>query len=334
MPSSRATTTFCWLPPDSVPAFTRIDGVRTSNSVTHSCARSRIASSSRTRPRENGRVLIVVEDDVVGDRERQDQRRTDDDRRGRSRRPASCRSRGDADGHVLVAERHAAGRLAPQPHDRLDQLVLAVAGDAGDSEDLAGANLEADAVDDLVPTVIGDPEVLGLEHDVRPACSSPRSTVSWTSRPTISSARSSSFVSDGMREPTTFPRRMTVMRSAISRTSYSLWLMKMTDVPSSFVSWRRTAKISRVSCGVSTAVGSSRTRMRRAAIERLEDLDALLPAHRQRADLRVGVDLEAELLAELPDASRARRADRGRSGWPSARRRGGCSRRPSGPGRA
>ena len=40
----------------------------------------------------------------------------------------------------------------------------------------------------------------------------------------------------------------------------------------------------------------------RAAVERLEDLDALLPTDGQRADLGVGVDLEPELLAELPDA--------------------------------
>ena len=37
------------------------------------------------------------------------------------------------------------------------------------------------------------------------------------------------------------------------------------------------------------------------AVERLEDLDALLPADRQRADLGLGVDLEPELPAELDD---------------------------------
>ena len=52
-----------------------------------------------------------------------------------------------------------------------------------------------------------------------PGWLSPRSTVSSTSRPTISAARSSSFVSDGIRVPTTRPRRRTVMRSATSRTS-------------------------------------------------------------------------------------------------------------------
>ena len=39
----------------------------------------------------------------------------------------------------------------------------------------------------------------------------------------------------------------------------------------------------------------------RLAVERLEDLDALLLADRQAADLGVGVDLEAELLGRAPD---------------------------------
>ena len=59
--------------------------------------------------------------------------------------------------------------------------------------------------------------------------------------------------------PTTLPRRMTVIVSAISRTSYSLWLMKTMLVPSD-ARRRKTWKISAVSCGVSTAVGSSRIR--------------------------------------------------------------------------
>jgi hypothetical protein len=63
-----------------------------------------------------------------------------------------------------------------------------------------------------------------------------------TPRPTISSASSSSFVSAGFRVPTTLPRRMTVIRSAISRTSYSLWLMKMMLCLSREA--RRTSKIS------------------------------------------------------------------------------------------
>ena len=65
----------------------------------------------------------------------------------------------------------------------------------------------------------------------------------------------------------------------------------------------------------------------RIAIERLEDLDPLLPADRQRADLGVGIDLEAEALAELDDPPARPPCGRGRSGWPSSPRRAGCSRR-------
>src|SRR5213593_2493894 len=96
---------------------------------------------------------------------------------------------------------------------------------------------------------------------ISPGCDRPRSTRRFTARPTMSSASSFSFVSLGLRLPTTLPRRITVIRSAISSTSSSLWLMKITLAPSDR-SRRKTSKISRVSCGVSTAVGSSSTRIR------------------------------------------------------------------------
>ena len=57
------------------------------------------------------------------------------------------------------------------------------------------------------------------------------------------------------------PRRSTVTRSAISSTSPSLWLMNTIATPSSR-SARSTWNSSPVSCAVSTAVGSSSTRMR------------------------------------------------------------------------
>ena len=51
-----------------------------------------------------------------------------------------------------------------QPDDRLDELVLAVAGDAGDAEDLARPDLEVDAVDDLLPAVVLDGQALDRER--------------------------------------------------------------------------------------------------------------------------------------------------------------------------
>src|SRR4029453_2513388 len=68
--------------------------------------------------------------------------------------------------HVLAGERDpAAGRLA-EAGEGLDELVLAVPGDAGDTEDLARANLEVDPPDDLMASVVVDPEALDLERHV------------------------------------------------------------------------------------------------------------------------------------------------------------------------
>jgi len=52
--NSRATMTFCWFPPESVPAEVQMDGVRTSNSFTRSAAVVAIASRSIDRPCANG----------------------------------------------------------------------------------------------------------------------------------------------------------------------------------------------------------------------------------------------------------------------------------------
>ncbi len=82
----------------------------------------------------------------------------------------------------------------------------------------------------------------------------------FTFRPTIIAASSLRFVSAGFAAPTTFPRRRTVMVSATSRTSLSLCVMKMIEVPA-LARDRMISKSSSSSCGVSTAVGSSRMRM-------------------------------------------------------------------------
>ena len=92
------------------------------------------------------------------------------------------------------------------------------------------------------------------------------------------------------------------MRWAISSTSFSLWLMKITDMPSRSVP--RISKSSPASCGVSTAVGSSRMRTR-SAIERLEDLDPLLLADADVLDARLRVDREAEAVRQLLTRSSA-----------------------------
>ncbi len=94
-------------------------------------------------------------------------------------------------------------------------------------------------------------------NDAEPSFGASFCTVSDTSWPTMSVA-SSSFEAVGSAVPTTLPRRMTVMRSLTWRTSRSLCEMKTIEVPC----WRSSSMMrmsSSVSCGVSTAVGSSST---------------------------------------------------------------------------
>ena len=88
------------------------------------------------------------------------------------------------------------------------------------------------------------------------------------------------------------------MRSAISSTSFSLWLMKMIDFPSAL----------QAADDLEQLAGLLRRQHRRrlvededvgAAEERLQDLDPLLLPDRDRADERGRVDDEPELLRQL-----------------------------------
>ena len=99
------------------------------------------------------------------------------------------------------------------------------------------------------------------------------------------------------------------MLSATSRTSLSLWVMKMIVVPVA-VSDRMIPNSSSVSCGRQHGARLVEDEDVALAVERLEDLDALADADRQALDLRVRVDLELVLLRQLDDPLRARPPDR------------------------
>ena len=81
-----------------------------------------------------------------------------------------------------------------------------------------------------------------------------------TSRPTIRRARSRVVVVAHSIVLTVFPARKTVMRSATAITSSSLCEMKITVRPSATM-LRKTTNSASASCGVRTAVGSSRMRI-------------------------------------------------------------------------
>ena len=89
-----------------------------------------------------------------------------------------------------------------------------------------------------------------------PGCAGPMSGRA-ISAPTISSASAWRSVSAVARSPTSRPARSTRTRSLTAMTSPSLWEMKMIASPRA-TSRRRVAKSASDSCGVSTAVGSSR----------------------------------------------------------------------------
>ena len=125
-----------------------------------------------------------------------------------------------------------------------------------------------------------------------------------SSAPTMSSASWRALTDVGSTVSTVVPRRITVIASATESTSSSLCEMNRTVRPSDLSS-RRLSKSSSTSCGTSTAVGSSRMMMLGAAVEDLEDLDALARADAEVGDEGVGVDVEAVVVGDLADLARA-----------------------------
>ena len=105
--------------------------------------------------------------------------------------------------------------------------------------------------------------------------------------------------------PVFFPCRSTAIRSEKASTSRSLWEMKMTESPFSTIERTEANSVS-ASCGVSTAVGSSSTRMH-VAIECLEDLHPLPLAHREVAHLAVERGVEAGMGHQRFELGRAAR---------------------------
>ncbi len=66
--------------------------------------------------------------------------------------------------HILSGNRHAAVVRLAQARDRVDQLGLAVAVDACDGDDLAGANVQRHPTHLLDPPVVEDTEVIDGEQ--------------------------------------------------------------------------------------------------------------------------------------------------------------------------
>ena len=225
--------------------------------------------------------------------------------RGCGRRRSRRASRGDAFVMSRPSTRIVAARAARRmPAMRLDQLGLPVAVDAGDADDLARAHVAARGRARRrgrgrrarAGPATCEHRVLGRgRRRARPAAA-PRG-------PTISSARPC-FVA-----PLAVDRRDLLAApqhgDAVGDRQHLVELVRDDDDRGAARPAARAAprRARCASCGVSTAVGSSRISTLRVAVERLEDLDALL----------------------LPDAdvldAGVRRARRGRSLRESSRTR-------------
>ena len=140
-----------------------------------------------------------------------------------------------------------------------------------------------------------------------PGLAGPLGTISSTSRPTIRLASSWRVAALGSAAPATRPRRRTTTSSATSRTSLSLWVMKMIVVPVA-VRDRMIPNSSSVSNGREHGAGLVEHEDVALAVEGLEDLDPLADADRQVLDPRVRVDAELVLLGQVDDPLACRRA--------------------------
>ena len=158
-----------------------------------------------------------------------------------------------------VDEDLAAGER-PDAGERLEQFRLAVAGDAGDAEDLALAQDERDVVRRASTPRSSRTTRLRASSATLPGWAGPLSILRMTLRPTIASASSGGEVCAVSNVATISPRRITETRSVRLMISRSLWVMKrivlfwLFSTLSISNSWSASA-------GVSTAVGSSSTRI-------------------------------------------------------------------------
>ena len=164
--SSRPTTSFCWFPPDSAAAGTSTPGVRTSNSATMRSV-SRRAAARSSRPSGPGRAtggrvwwprMRFAHSGCVASS------------------PCARAVFGDVpDPRLPAAERRDAGDVAavehdparggvPHPHDRLDQLRLAVALDPGDAQHLARVHDEVHVRQQGAAGLPGEREALDAQH--------------------------------------------------------------------------------------------------------------------------------------------------------------------------
>ena len=296
--NSRATTAFCWLPPDSVPGVHRrrrrpdvelgdgLPGARVDGGVV-----AQDAACVR-------RFVVLGQDEVVLERETEYQSEplavARHERHAGPLEVARPRS-----GHLAAAKLDGAAHRLAQSGQGLDQLVLAVAGDAGDAEDLARPDVEADPLDGLVSAIVRDMQIGDDESRigrVRFAAVDDELHVS-------TDHQGREVVLVGLRR---HPRAHHLAPSddgdPVGDLEHLVQLVADEDDRVA-LGGKASEDFEDLLCLLRCQDGGRLVEDEdpRLPVERLEDLDPLLPADRQRSDLHLGVDVEPEPLAELDD---------------------------------
>ena len=199
-----------------------------------------------------------------------------------------------------------------QSGERFDQLGLAVAFDAGDADDLAGAHLEGNVVHASGAIRLSGTDRLRTVSFVSPGFAAGLSTRSSTSRPTIRRASSAAFVSAGLQPAddaaVAHDRHLVGYREHLGQLvrddddRLSL-LAHAPEDDEEFLDFLRRQHGRRL----------IENQQPRVAVERFQQLDPLLLADRKRVDDRMRIDGQLELVGQPADVGgRCREIERQR----------------------
>jgi len=253
--SSRARISFCTLPPERFLTGVSAEGVLMLKRLINPRVWAAIAPKSRKIPRANGSLAWVCrirfsateKTPIVPCRLRSS---------GMKDSPAASRS---LTGAWVISR--PARRIAP-PLTGRSPAIDSASSRCPLPETPAMPTISPAWTSSVTPCRAGSPWSLSTVRPssarrTSPGLTAGRSGWSLTSRPTIIRASVRCSMPSLGTVSTTRPSRMTVIRSHSACTSYSLWEMKIRAWPWSRI-WRSVPNSSSTSCGVRTAVGSSR----------------------------------------------------------------------------
>src|SRR3954468_7968892 len=202
-------------------------------------------------------------------------------------------------GDVGPAESDRATARLAEADDRLDELILTVPGHPRDPEDLAGADLEVDRVDHLVAAVIADRQTLDLEgRPGRTRFTAIDGERDFAPDHELGQVFLVGLGRDALADDPTAPDDGDPVRDLEDL------VQLVADEDDAVAFGREPAQDLEDLLGLLGRQDRRRfveDEHLRIAVERLEDLDPLLPADGHGADLDLGVDLATEPATQVDD---------------------------------